>query len=888
MSPAATDLQELAVAFVDAGKVVPGITIDGDGRARSWWWPLPAAGDRAALRNLVGDGSPDAHRSAAQALAERVDTEVRTRLTTQRCELLDRRPGRRSLGEAWLRALVSDEPHLQGNLNPERLRAFEANVHDWVRSGRPVAGRGRLCLRVREPAPEAPADELWRIELLVQDADEPTLIVPAAQVWAGDAPLGPRAVEELLTALGQLARLAPELDGLLRQADPTGLDLSASEVVTFVRDRHAALTDAGIVVLLPSWWTRRKGLGLRVKAASSDNAATAGVTPGGMGMQAVVQFSWEASLGDEVLSAEDLEQLEKAAAAKQSLVRFRGTWVEVGADELEAVMARAGTTSEASVADVLRTSLGLEGVDGLAPSTELGGLEISGIDASGWLGELLDNAVHASVAPVATPSDFVGQLRPYQERGVGWLGFLGRLGLGACLADDMGLGKTAQVIADLLADPTDAPTLVVCPVSVLGNWQRELARFGPSLRVMAHHGSRRFRDHTDTFAERVAAHDVVLTTYSLVYRDLEELNARTWGRLVLDEAQQVKNPATKQTRAVQRLRADRRIALTGTPVENRLSELWSIMHVLNPGLLGSARSFRERFAFPIEVERDEEVTELLRRVTGPFVLRRLKSDRSIISDLPDKIEVTDRCLLTREQATLYQAVVDDLLARSEQADGIGRRGLVLAGLMRLKQVCNHPAHFASDGSPLHGRSGKLARTEELLDELLDAGDKALCFTQFTEWGDRLQPYLSQRFDREVLWLHGGVPRTKRDAMVERFQSDDGPPIFLVSLKAGGTGLNLTAASHVIHLDRWWNPAVEDQATDRAYRIGQQRSVVVHKLVSAGTVEERIDEMITAKRALADRVVGAGEDWVTSLTTDELRDVISLRRDEIADDAEVDD
>jgi len=885
MSLATTTLSELAVAFVDAGKIVPGITVEDDGRARSWWWPLPAAGDRAALRSLVGDGSPDAHRAAASALAEAVDDEVRSRLVSSTTELVDKRPGRRSMGEAWLRALVSDDPHLQGKLDAERLRAFEATVHDWVRSGRPVAGRGRLCLRVQEPGPEAPADQPWRVELLVQDADEPTLIVPAAQVWSGDAPLGPRIVEELLTALGQLARLAPELDGLLRQAEPTGLDLTASEVVTFIRDRHAALADAGIVVLLPSWWTRRKGLGLRVKATSSDGAAAGSVSSGGMGMQAVVQFSWEASLGDEALTADDLEQLQKAAAAKQSLVRFRGTWVEVGADELDAVMARAGTTSEASVSDVLRTSLGL---DGLAPAEELGGLEITGIDASGWLGELLDNAVHASVAPVATPPDFVGELRPYQERGVGWLGFLGRLGLGACLADDMGLGKTAQVIADLLADPTDTPTLVVCPVSVLGNWQRELARFAPSLRVMAHHGSGRFRDHDETFAERIAAHDVVLTTYSLVYRDLEELNARTWGRLVLDEAQQVKNPATKQTRAVQRLRADRRIALTGTPVENRLSELWSIMHVLNPGLLGSARSFRERFAYPIEVDKDDEVTEMLRRVTGPFVLRRLKSDRSIISDLPDKIEVTDRCLLTREQATLYQAVVDDLLVRSEQADGIGRRGLVLAGLMRLKQVCNHPAHFASDGSALRGRSGKLARTEELLDELLDVGDKALCFTQFTEWGDRLQPYFEQRFGREVLWLHGGVPRAKRDALVERFQSNDGPPIFLVSLKAGGTGLNLTAASHVIHLDRWWNPAVEDQATDRAYRIGQQRSVVVHKLVSAGTVEERIDEMITSKRALADRVVGAGEDWVTSLTTDELRDVISLRMDEIADDAEVED
>jgi SNF2 family DNA or RNA helicase len=298
--------------------------------------------------------------------------------------------------------------------------------------------------------------------------------------------------------------------------------------------------------------------------------------------------------------------------------------------------------------------------------------------------------------------------------------------------------------------------------------------------------------------------------------------------------------------------------------------------VLNPGLLGSARSFRERFAVPIERDHDAEATDLLRRATGPFVLRRLKTDRSIITDLPDKIETVDRCPLTREQATLYQAVVDDLLASADEAEGIDRRGIVLAGLLRLKQVCNHPAHFQADGSPLRGRSGKLTRTEELLEEILEEGDKVLCFTQFRAWGELLAPYLQRRFDTEALWLHGGVRRPARDAMVQRFEDTDGPQLFLVSLKAGGTGLNLTAASHVIHLDRWWNPAVEDQATDRAYRIGQRRTVQVHKLVTLGTVEERIDEMIARKRDLARRVVGTREAWLTELSTDELRDLVALR------------
>ncbi len=504
--------------------------------------------------------------------------------------------------------------------------------------------------------------------------------------------------------------------------------------------------------------------------------------------------------------------------------------------------------------------------------------------ASGWLGRLLDDALGATVAPVPTPAGFDGNLRPYQERGVGWLTFLGRLGLGACLADDMGLGKTAQVIAAILADQAGGPTLVICPVSVLGNWQRELARFAPSLSVLAHHGTGRFGgDHDESFARRAGAHDVVVTTYSLVARDIEELSAVRWARLVLDEAQQIKNPVTKQARAVHRLGADRRVALTGTPVENRLTELWSIMQALNPGLLGSARAFRDRFVTPIEVDGDPEATTALRRAVGPFLLRRVKSDRSIIADLPDKVETTDRCALTREQLTLYQAVVDDLLAAAEGTEGIDRRGAVLAGLTKLKQVCNHPAHLLGDGSGLAGRSGKLTRVEEILEELLAVGDRALCFTQYKAWGDRLVPYLAGRFGVEVAWLHGSVTRRRRDGMVARFQSEDGAPVLVVSLKAGGTGLNLTAASHVIHLDRWWNPAVEDQATDRAYRIGQQRNVMVHKLVTRGTLEERIDELIASKRALAESVVTAGEEWLTELSTEALRQMVAL-----GDDVEVQD
>ncbi len=458
-----------------------------------------------------------------------------------------------------------------------------------------------------------------------------------------------------------------------------------------------------------------------------------------------------------------------------------------------------------------------------------------------------------------------------------------RLGLGACLADDMGLGKTVQLLAlEALARSAGSrgPTLLVCPMSVVGNWQREATRFAPSLRVHVHHGVSRLSGAA--LVDEVGGHDLVITTYPLAARDSTVLREIRWDRVVLDEAQNIKNSASRQAKAVRGLSARQRIALTGTPVENRLAELWSVMDFTNPGVLGSLSTFRARFAVPVERDGDTDAAARLRRITGPFVLRRVKTDPAIISDLPDKIEMKQLCNLTAEQASLYQAVVDDMLARIDNSEAMERRGLVLATMSKLKQVCNHPAQLLGDGSALPGRSGKLLRLEEILESVLAEGDKALCFTQFAGFGGMLVPHLSARFDTEVLFLHGGTPKKARDAMVQRFQSEDGPSIFLLSLKAGGTGLTLTAANHVIHLDRWWNPAVEDQATDRAFRIGQRRDVQVRKLTCIGTLEEKIDRMIEDKKALAQLVVGSGETWLTELSTRELRDLIALDAEAIGE------
>jgi SNF2 family DNA or RNA helicase len=503
------------------------------------------------------------------------------------------------------------------------------------------------------------------------------------------------------------------------------------------------------------------------------------------------------------------------------------------------------------------------------------------VAADGWLAEAL--ADDGTPRELPEPVGFVGQLRPYQRRGLGWLRFMRQHGLGACLADDMGLGKTIQLIASLLADRADGrtgPTLVICPTSVLGNWRHELARFGPDLRVLVHHGPER----TDAagLAVAAAAHDVVLTTYALLPRDEAAMASVSWAGLVLDEAQNVKNSAAQASRVARSLRSGFRVALTGTPIENRLGELWSLMEVLNPGFLGTAEAFRRRFTLPIERDRDQTRADELRRLVAPFVLRRLKSDPAIAPDLPEKLEMKDYPPLTREQAALYESVVQEMLARVEASEGVERRGLILATLTKLKQVCNHPAQARGEDGPLGDRSGKLARLEEMLEESIAAGDQTLVFTQFAELGGRLQRHLHERLGHEVLYLYGGTPAEERDRLVAKFQAPDGPPVFVLSLRAGGTGLNLTRANRVIHYDRWWNPAVEAQATDRAYRIGQTRDVQVHAFICAGTLEERIDELIESKRALAETVIGTGEAWLTELSTEELRSVVELRRAVIVD------
>jgi len=641
-------------------------------------------------------------------------------------------------------------------------------------------------------------------------------------------------------------------------------------------------------VILPAELTRsgRRRLRLRMRVGGAATGA-AGTVAGasGLSLEAVMAFRWEVALAGETLSARDLLALAKA---KAPLVRFRGQWVAVDPAELaeaRRLLAAGGGTLGAPEALAAALGEAARRPDITAPIDVVAEGHVAAVIAR------LRKGLGGGGASV--PRDFHGTLRAYQERGLGWLVQMADLGLGACLADDMGLGKTIQLLALLLhrrrARPEDQrPALLVCPTSVVGNWEREVARFAPSLPVVRHYGPDRAR--AAAALEGAPPGAMVVTTYGLLRRDAEVLSGVGWSVAALDEAQNIKNAASRTARAARALRAGFRVALTGTPVENRLAELWSISEYLNPRLLGPLEAFRREVAVPIERYGRDDVAERFRRVVRPFILRRLKSDPAIIQDLPRKLEMKVVCTLTHEQASLYQAAVDETMRAIESSDGIQRRGLVLALITALKQICNHPAHYLGESSPLAGRSGKLDRLHEMLEEAVAAGDRALVFTQFREMGDRLVAELTRALGTEVPFLHGGVSRAARDAMVQRFQQDPrGPQIFVLSVKAGGTGLNLTAASHVFHFDRWWNPAVEDQATDRAYRIGQQRAVQVYKLLCAGTVEEKVDQMLERKRDLAARIVGQGEQWITELDDAALRALFALAPDAVVagDDADRD-
>lgn len=895
---------KLALELVAAGRVLPTFRpTDTPGEGRAWWRVVAPADPRPtqlaaalplAAHALVDDAgnvqrAVDVVQSFLDAVGDSLAREGRRPALDPR-----RRGPRRPWPDMWADALASSDPTVAHLRVPAEDVA--ADISRWAE---PLAGPdrqavARLALRLDLPeagddgsdaqsARVAAVDVPWHLTLLLQSTVEPELTIEASEVWehtGSPIELGEREVADaegaLARGLAAAARLFPPIDRALSDTHPARLELDAEEVSSLLTDGVDALTAGGISVEVPAELADANDRRLRLRVRIGQTTPTAprveGAAP--LGLTSMTDLRYEIALGDQHLSEEEFHRI---VALGRPLVRWRGSWVRVDHDEVDRIAQLAGDATSLELTEALAAAL-----SGQHHVKDLGWVETV---ADGSFGALIERLRDADAPGQAEIIGIDGELRPYQERGVAWLQRLAELGMGGVLADQMGLGKTLQAMALMASRDQDRPHLVVCPTSVVGNWERELARFAPSLPVIRHHGPERPVTYRD-----FPKGSVTVTSYALLRRDVGLLEDVDWDVVIFDEAQQIKNPSSKGARAARSLTARTRVAMTGTPIENRLSELWAIVDVTNPGLLGSQRAFTERFAAPVERWHDETAALRLKRLVAPFVLRRRKDDPEVSVDLPPKQHITVACSLTREQAALYQAAVDEAF----RGEGLGattfeRRGRILALLTALKQICNHPAQYLRDGSELSGRSGKLARSTEILSELVDAGERALVFTQFREMGELLVAHLGETIAvPQVPFLHGGVPLQKREEMVRRFQEDeDAPPILLVSLRAGGTGLNLTRANHVLHFDRWWNPAVEDQATDRVHRIGQTKAVTVHTLVTAGTIEERIAELLERKRALADAVVGSGESWITELNDDELHDLVALSTDDLQDEAATD-
>lgn len=784
-----------------------------------------------------------------------------------------------------------------------------------------------LCFQLQSPnQPDNP----WLLEFQVASKQDPSQRLALMDYWRMrpkqqqglQKQLGVDFEQNLLLNLGYAARMYDQLWAGLETDQPTHVVLSLDQAFAFLKESAWVLEDAGYKVIVPAWWTPkgRQRAKIRLKASGRKQSSRTS-SKGYFSFDTLVAYQYELAIGDEPITEREWQQLVKA---KTPLVQFRGQWIELDQDKMRQMLefwkTQQQESPEMSLLDFMKLTANAENTVELDWARD------------DLLSEMLTKLNDKSRLEVLSdPAGFQGSLRDYQKRGLSWMHYLENLGLNGCLADDMGLGKSAQVIARLLqeretlgqAEQTKAktrtkknksentpkgkgrqkaqsiesvepsvegaeaagsepqkllPTLLIAPTSVVGNWQKEIEKFAPQLRSLVHHGSQRIQDQ-QTFQQISLQHDVVITSFTLARKDAKLLSSVDWHRLVVDEAQNIKNPKAEQTKAILKLPAQHRLALTGTPVENRLLDLWSIFNFLNPGYLGKESQFRQSFEIPIQKNNDKTRSTTLKQLVEPFILRRMKTDPAIIKDLPDKVEQKLYCNLTKEQASLYEATVNDIERQLQDAEGIQRKGLILATLLKLKQICNHPMQFLQDGSDFTPeRSHKLSRLTEMITEVIEEGESALIFTQFTEIGEALEKYIRQTLHYNTYYLHGGTHRNKREQMITAFQDPDSDPaIFVLSLKAGGVGITLTKANHVFHFDRWWNPAVEDQATDRAFRIGQKKNVFVHKFLAIGTLEERIDQMIEDKKKLAGSIIGADESWLTELDNEAFKQLIQLNR-----------
>ncbi len=895
------------VEAVAKQQIVPSLLPHVAGGWEARWRAAPVRpADRARLSALV-DAMPGVARAwkrddggvyaADAALHEYMDGAVDGMMRSNSAETV---PIIRE-GPAWAKRLA----HALAGPDPrfELLGLEDAHLPNsmarWIGAAVEIGAGARPLVGFRLAEPKT-ARGRWRLSFHLQSAGGSERVSAAAlakPVGASQKVIDRMEAPEetLLEALGRCASIYPPLHRALKQKLPAAVNIDPTEAWEFLTSGSLQLERAGYFVEVPAALSRlgrrRVRARMRVGAPAEDHAderQSRGLVKG------LVAFRWEASLGDDSLTSEEFIELTRS---KAPLVHHRGEWIAVDPVDVARLRALIGEgEGNLSASEALRLAL-----TGEAPLVEGASAHLANVVADGQVADALQrlkDGVEGGVEILEPPETLKATLRPYQARGFSWLHNVTGTGFGACLADDMGLGKTIQLLtliakldSERAKDDPIVVGLVICPTSVIGNWRREARRFFPRLRTYIHHGPSRpqtleafestLKGGQLDLGDDPTAPALVLTSYALARRDKELLSQVAFDLLVLDEAQNIKNPDAAQSRAVRELNGARRIALTGTPVENRLMELWSIIDFLNPGLLGSRSTFKHQFATPIERYGEEDAAARLRNVTAPFILRRVKTDPTIAPELPDKVEVVRYCALTREQAALYQSTVDaGMQELTDIGEGIQRQGRILAMLTAIKQICNHPAQFLKDGNGDPSRSGKMTRFLQVFARVRSNGGHPLIFTQYREMGEILQTVLQARTGVDVPFLHGGVSRQNREKMVKNFQANDGPPAMLVSLRAGGTGLNLTRANHVFHFDRWWNPAVEDQATDRAFRIGQTRDVTVHRMVCQGTLEEQIHQILEEKRALAGQVVGSGETWLGDLDNATLNEIVTLGQDAI--------
>jgi len=780
------------------------------------------------------------------------------------------------LSSNWMHSLFSELPGIEIDTSNQIKMLNE--YKKWIE---PIKIKNnkfkfRTCFKVIPPVRE----EDWTLEYLLQAKDDLSLMLPAKMIFEESVDTitylnkkfnNPQ--ERLLVDLAVASKVFIPIERSLYDAVPIECKLSVEEAYSFLRESAYFLKEKGFGIITPAWWKKPSRISVKLKDKNHvTNTSIAGKST--FNMDTILEYDWKMALNGNEISEKEFE---KISNLKIPFIQLRGQWVQVDINQIKSLAKmkmNKGLNGKIPVGELLRLNLSEEEI--------IPGVGVDNIDNQEAVGHFFEKLFNLNnIDQVNVPSGFRGTLREYQKRGFSWLTFLRNHGIGACLADDMGLGKTVQSICLMLYERekklTDKPTLIICPTSVVGNWEREIEKFAPNLKSAIHHGNSRWT--YETFSDEIHKNEVVITTYALIVRDRNLFQKEEWAGIILDEAQNIKNSSSKQTQYIKTLKSEYKVALTGTPVENRLSDLWSIMDFLNKGYLYNWSTFRSEFAVPIERDGDPKKSSKLKKIIAPFVLRRLKTDTNIIKDLPEKIESKEYASLTKEQATLYQAVVKDCLNKINNSEGIQRRGLIISSLTKFKQICNHPVQFLKDKSEIEGRSGKLERLLEMLEVVIQQGDRSLVFTQFAEMGHILKSEIEKKLGVRTLFLHGGTSRKKREELINIFQ-DDGiePIVFILSLKAGGLGLNLTKANHVFHFDRWWNPAVENQATDRAFRIGQLKNVHVHKFICMGTLEEKIDVMLERKQALAESVVSTNENWISEMSNEELRELFILEHD----------